>query len=55
MFVAKSKKKTTTEPRVAAVDEMGVLKRDTGRMVFWIVVSVAVAAIVAFGVETYLV
>ncbi|MCH5586592.1 hypothetical protein MK805_16760 [Shimazuella sp. AN120528] len=50
-----AKKKQAREPRVAAVDEMGVLKRDIGRMVFWIVISVAVAALVAVGVETYLV
>jgi hypothetical protein len=52
--VAKNKKKVT-EPRVAAVDEMGVLKRDMGRMVFWVILSVAVAAVVAFVVERYLV
>lgn len=50
-----AKKKQVKEPRVAAVNEMGLLKRDMGRMVFWIVVSVAVAAVVAFGVEMYLV
>lgn len=50
-----AKKKKVIEPRVAAVNEMGVLKRDMGRMVFWIVISVAVAAVVAFGVEKYLV
>lgn len=50
-----AKKKKVIEPRVAGVNEMGVLKRDLGRMIFWIVVSVAVAAVVAFGVEKYLV
>ena len=55
MNVAKSKKKTPAEPRVASVNEMGVLKRDIVRMVFWIVVSVAIAAVVAAGVESYLV
>ncbi|WP_156877814.1 hypothetical protein [Shimazuella kribbensis] len=50
-----AKKKKASEPRVATVDEMGVLKRDLGKMVGWIVVSVAIAAVVAVGVEGYLV
>jgi hypothetical protein len=50
-----AKKKRVREPRVAAVNEIGVLKRDLSRMVFWIVISVAAAAVVAVGVETYLV
>lgn len=50
-----AKKKKEKERRVAAVDEIGVIKRDLGRMVFWILVSVVIAGVVAVGVETYLV
>jgi hypothetical protein len=50
-----AKKKKTKEPRVATVDEIGVLKRDIGKMVVWIVVSVAIAAVVAVGIESYLI
>jgi hypothetical protein len=49
-----AKKKKVIEPRVAAVDDIGVLKRDIGRMILWIVVSVAIAAAVAVGVENFI-
>jgi hypothetical protein len=49
-----AKKKKVIEPRVAAVDDIGVLKRDIGRMILWIVVSVAIAAVVAVGVENFI-
>jgi hypothetical protein len=49
-----AKKKKKEAPRVASVDEMGVLKRDLGKTVRWTVVSVVLAVIVAVGVENFL-
>lgn len=49
-----AKKKKVETARVAAVDEAGLLKRDLGNMLVWLVISVVIAAVVGIGIDKLL-
>jgi hypothetical protein len=44
-------KKKVQEARVAAIDDEGLLKRDLGTMVMWLVISIAIAIVAAVVVD----